>query len=56
MRTSRGQETVQLDLTLEEVQTLLTSLSEENTPPSLKRFVQSLQMRLELAERKLVAS
>jgi hypothetical protein len=48
-------ETIQVNLVHDEVQTLLSALGAGYVHPSLERFVRPLQVKLEAADRKLVA-
>jgi hypothetical protein len=48
-------ETIQVNLVHDEVQTLLSALGAGYVHPSLERFVRPLQVKLESAERRLVA-
>lgn len=47
--------TVQLNLVMDEVQTLLSALGAGYVHPSLERFVKPLEVKLAQAERKLVS-
>jgi hypothetical protein len=48
-------ETIQLNLVMDEIRTLLSALGAGYVHPSLERFVRPLEVKLEHAERKLVA-
>jgi hypothetical protein len=49
-------ETIQINLVLDEVQTLLSALGAGYVHPSLERCVRPLEIKLEKAERKLVGT